>query len=57
MKTERTLLWIIVFIAILATGMGGTLDIAENKTITKEHLWNDGQFIMLLAIFLALIIQ
>jgi len=57
MKTERTLLWIIVFVAILATGIGGTLDIAENKTITKEHLWNDGQFIMLLAIFLALIIQ
>jgi uncharacterized membrane-anchored protein len=57
MKTERTFLWIIVFVALLMTGIAGALDIAEKKTITKEHLWNDGLFIMLFAIFIVLVIQ
>lgn len=57
MKSEQTLLWALVFIALLVTGIGGALDIAEKKTITKEHLWNDGLFLMLFAVFLALVIQ
>jgi hypothetical protein len=39
------------------TGLGGALDMIENGSITKEHAWNDGLFMMLLAIFLALVIQ
>jgi hypothetical protein len=39
------------------TGLGGALDLVENGRLTKEHMWNDGLFIILLAIFLALVIQ
>ena len=54
---SRSLLWILVLIALVATGLGGALDMIENGRLTKEHAWNDGLFMMLLAIFLALIIQ
>jgi hypothetical protein len=57
MKMSRSLLWILVLIALVATGLGGALDMIENGRLTKEHAWNDGLFMMLLAIFLALIIQ
>ena len=50
------LLWIVVLVAVIATGLGGALDIIENGKITKEHAWNDGLFLILLAIFLALVI-
>ena len=53
----RSLLWILVLIALLATGLGGALDLVENGRLTKEHMWNDGLFMILLAIFFALIIQ
>jgi len=54
---SRSLLWILVLIALVATGLGGALDMIENGGLTKEHAWNDGLFMMLLAIFLALVIQ
>ena len=57
MKFGRSLLWILVLIALVATGLGGALDMIEKGSITKEHAWNDGLFLMLLAIFLALVIQ
>ena len=57
MKFSRSLLWILVLIALVATGLGGALDLVENGRLTKEHLWNDGLFMILLAIFLALVIQ
>lgn len=57
MKFSRSLLWILVLIALLATGIGGALDMIEKGRLTKEHVWNDGLFIMLLAIFFALVIQ
>jgi len=57
MKFSRSLLWILVLIALVATGLGGALDMIENGSITKEHAWNDGLFMILLAIFLALVIQ
>ena len=53
----RSLLWILVLVALVATGIGGALDMIENGGITKEHMWNDGLFIILLAIFIALVIQ
>ena len=53
----RSLLWILILFALVATGIGGALDMIENGSITKEHMWNDGLFMMLLAIFLALVIQ
>jgi hypothetical protein len=51
------LLWVVVLVAVIATGLGGALDMIEKGSITKEHAWNDGLFMMLLAIFLALVIQ
>jgi hypothetical protein len=57
MKFGRSLLWILVLVALVATGIGGALDMIENGGITKEHAWNDGLFMILLAIFLALVIQ
>ena len=57
MKFSRSLLWILVLLALVATGLGGALDMIEHGSITKEHAWNDGVFMILLAIFLALVIQ
>jgi len=53
----RSLLWILVLFALVATGIGGAIDLVENGRLTKEHMWNDGLFIILLAIFIALVIQ
>jgi len=53
----RSLLWILVLVALVATGLGGAIDLLENGRLTKEHAWNDGLFIILLAIFLTLVIQ
>jgi cytochrome b561 len=52
--------WIAILIAILAvifTGMGGLLDSWKGSRfeITKQHAWNDGIFLMLLAIFIVIV--
>ena len=51
----RFLLWIVGLVALIATGLGGALDIIEKGSITKEHAWNDGLFLMLFAIFLSVV--
>jgi len=59
MKNELSI--ILVTIGILFTCIGGILDISEtssdmsekkNSIISKEHFWNDGIFLVLLAIFI-----
>ena len=51
--------WFAITLAILAvilTGLGGILDATKNGYyLTKQHAWNDGIFLMLLAIFVQLI--
>jgi hypothetical protein len=52
--------WFAIFIAILAvilTGLGGVMDSWKGRTIkiTKEHAWNDGTFLILLAIFIVIV--
>ncbi len=43
---------ILMSVAIVLTGLGGTLDMYSNAFhITKKHMWNDGLFMGLLAIF------
>jgi hypothetical protein len=38
------------------TGVGGLLDIVKsNYTISKEHVWNDGMFLVLVAIAVLLL--
>jgi len=49
------ILWFVILVALIATGLGGALDIIENGRITKEHAWNDGLFLMLFAIFLSVV--
>ncbi len=47
--------FIVFIIAILFTAYGGYLDYQENSTITKEHFWNDGQFLAIAGIGLLLV--
>ena len=54
MKTTRLLAMILVAIAVLLTGLGGFMDAWRDGSfqISKQHAWNDGVFLMLVAIFL-----
>ncbi len=47
--------FVVFIIAIAFTAYGGYLDFQENSTITKEHFWNDGQFLAIAGIGLLLI--
>jgi hypothetical protein len=54
----RRLAMVCILLAILATGIGGLIDIQGKKRIgpiTKKHMWNDGHFLVLLAIALLLL--
>ncbi len=53
-KKELTLLATVVFVfALLLTGLGGFSDmIGTNLLVSKQHAWNDGIFLILVAIFL-----
>jgi hypothetical protein len=53
-KKELTLLAIVAFfLAIILTGVGGWSDmLGGNLVVSKQHAWNDGIFLILVAIFL-----
>lgn len=59
MKTIDIIIWGLVAVAILMTGMGGLLNMYPNGAVafrlTSQHSWNDGLFLMLLAILLAIL--
>ena len=59
MSTFKT--WLLIFLvvmAFLATGIGGLQDILGVKLmITKEHGWNDGVFLILVAILVAIVLK
>jgi len=50
--------WILIFLvvaAFFATGLGGLQDmLGVQLIVTKQHGWNDGIFLMLTAILVAL---
>lgn len=54
-------LWILIFLvttAFLVTGLGGLQDMLGIRlTVSKEHGWNDGIFLMLAAILVALVLK
>ena len=55
MKFTRALAFLLVIISILLTSFGGMLDMFNLHLavrVTKEHAWNDGMFLLLLATFL-----
>ncbi len=48
---------ILVVISIIAIMMGGLSDLTGKRyLISKEHYWNDGMYLLLLAIFVELFI-
>jgi hypothetical protein len=53
--------WLLVFLvvmAFLATGLGGLQDmLGVDLVVTKQHGWNDGIFLMLTAILVALTLR
>ena len=54
-QLKIVLLTALVTLAFLVTGLGGLQDILGIKLpMSKEHGWNDGVFLMLVAIFVAI---
>jgi len=53
--------WILIFLvvaAFVATGLGGLQDmLGVQLVVTKQHGWNDGIFLMLTAILVALVLK
>lgn len=44
---------ILLIIALILTGIGGWMDMSYNQwQITKQHLWNDGLFLGIVAVAL-----
>ena len=55
MKNTRTLAWLAIVLALLLNGLGGWLDMTGQSAwmkLSREHAWNDGKFLVLLAIAL-----
>ncbi len=46
----------LAFVSVLATSLGGYIDMMRQPvTVTREHAWNDGIYVILLAIFLLML--
>jgi thiol:disulfide interchange protein len=56
-KNQLTFLAILVFLmALVLTGLGGWSDmLGKPFVVTKQHAWNDGLFLLGVAIFLLLL--
>lgn len=47
----KTITLILLVIAIILTGLGGIADYTKREfIISKQHLWNDGKFLLIAAI-------
>ena len=56
MKSLKLAAIVLLVVAVLMTGLGGLIDIVRNDfRITREHSWNDGLFLVVLAIALLLL--
>ena len=59
-QLKKWLLSFLVAMAFLVTGLGGLQDMLGIQlplTFSKEHGWNDGIFLMLTAILVALVLK
>jgi hypothetical protein len=58
-RRELTILSILAFVVALAlTALGGWSDMLGRPfVVSKQHAWNDGLFMILIAIFLLLLAQ
>jgi hypothetical protein len=55
MTPIKTLAVILLIIAFIFTAIGGLMDMSYNEwQMTRQHLWNDGLFLGLLAIVVLL---
>ena len=55
MKPLKFLAVILLIIAFVMTAIGGLMDMSYNEwKMTRQHLWNDGLFLGLLAIVILL---
>lgn len=55
---KKWVLIVLVVAAFLATGLGGLQDmLGVQLVVTKQHGWNDGIFLMLAAILVALTLR
>jgi hypothetical protein len=55
---KKWVLIVLVVAAFLATGLGGLQDmVGVQWIVTKQHGWNDGIFLMLTAILVALVLK
>jgi hypothetical protein len=51
------LLLVLVTLAFVMTGFGGLRDLSLEWIPSREHAWNDGMFLMLVAILVAIIMK
>ena len=52
------LLFVLIVAAFTATGLGGLQDMLGIRlTVSREHGWNDGIFLILVAILVALVMK
>jgi hypothetical protein len=55
---KKALLVFLVVMAFVATGLGGLQDFFGIKLVmSREHGWNDGIFLILVAILVALVMK
>jgi hypothetical protein len=59
MKQIDIVIWGLVLVSLIMIGMGGWLNMSSNDGInirlTSQHSWNDGLYLMLFAILLAVL--
>lgn len=56
--TKKLLLGFLVVTAFVVTGLGGLQDMLGIRlALSREHGWNDGIFLMLTAILVALVLK
>jgi hypothetical protein len=57
MKPLKLAAIVLFLIATILTGVGGWLDLYGESSvrITKQHAWNDGLFLAIVAVFLLLL--
>lgn len=57
MKPLKTVAIILIIVATILTGLGGILDMCQSSafSLTKQHAWNDGLFLAIVAVFLLLL--
>lgn len=54
---KQGLLVFLVTVAFLMTGFGGLRDLSRGMIPSREHAWNDGIFLMLVAILVAIVMN